>query len=188
MHRTRRQRLGFMPVTIGAGSVIRSVMPEDWDHHQCVLVDASKAVLLRFYEKHPKESVIAIGYVFELWNASPQFDLCANVGSRHDEREDVRWNSGDYQFPAGLLGAVDELGAEWVQISERLHQAAKDQDGDGEVYRGLTDISCRALVDLARSRLFVDPTRLDFNVSEVGDFTDVVITRNRSIHEQLKKA
>jgi hypothetical protein len=163
-------------------------MPEHWDHHQRVLVAASKAVLRRFFEKHPKESVIAIGYVFELWNASPQFDLCANVGSRHDDREEIRWNSGNYQFPAGLLGTIDELGAEWVQISYRLHQAAEDQEGHGEVYRGLIDISCRALIDLARSGLFGDPARLDFNVSEVGDSTDVVSTRSRSIHEHITKA
>jgi hypothetical protein len=162
---------------------------EDWDHHQRVLVDASKAVLLRFFEKHPKESVIAIGYVFELWNASPQFDLCANVGSRHDDREEVRWNSGDYQFPAGLLGGtINELGAEWVQISDRLHLAAEDEIGEGEVYRGLIDISCRALVELARTGLFGDPTRLDFNVSEVGDSTEMVRIRNRSIHEHFTKA
>ncbi|HBJ84161.1 MAG TPA: hypothetical protein DDZ88_09895 [Verrucomicrobiales bacterium] len=161
-------------------------MTEDWDHYRRVLVDASKTVLRRFYERRAKEEVIAIGYVFELWNASPQFDLCANVGARHDEREEVRWNSGDYKFPAGLLSSVDELGTNWTQISERLHQAAADQDGDGEVYQGLIGIACRALVDLARSGLFGDPTRLDFNVSEVSDSTDVVVARNRSIHEQLK--
>src|SRR6185369_8709791 len=162
-------------------------MPENWDQNHRVLVDSSKAVLLRFYEEQPKEGVIAVGYVFELWNASPQFGLCANVGTQHDQRRDIRWNSGDYTFPAGLLGEVNELGSEWTEISARLHQSAEDQDGDGEIYRGLIDISCRAIVDLARSGAFSDPTRLDFNVSEVSDDLEAVIARNRLIHEQLAR-
>jgi hypothetical protein len=177
-----------MLVITGAASVSQGVMPEDWDHYHRVLVDSSRAVLLRFHEKAPKESVIAVGYVFELWNASPQFDLCADVGTQDDQREEVRWNSGDYEFPAGLLGVADELGSEWTEISARLHQSAEDQTGDGEIYRGLIDISCRALVDLARSGVLGDPTRLDFNVSEVGDDLAVVIVRNRLIHEQITRA
>ncbi len=163
-------------------------MPEDWNYYQRILVNASKAVLLRFYEKHPNEKLIAIGYVFELWNLSPQFDLCGNIGACHSEPHEVRWNSGDYRFPAGLLNIVDELGTEWTQITQRLHQAAEGQDRSGEVYRGLIEISCGALVDLSRSGLFEDSARLDFNVSEVDDSWEVVVARNRTIHEQLTKA
>lgn len=163
-------------------------MPEDWQHHQRVLVSASEAVLLRFYEKHAAESLTAVGYVFELWNLSPQFDLCANIGPRQDERDEVRWNSGDYEFPAGLLNTVDELGPEWTQINERLHKAAEGQDRDGDVYRGLIEISCGALVDLSKSGLICNPSRLDFNVSEVDDSLDVVVARNRTIHDHLAKA
>jgi len=65
-------------------SISWAVMFEDWTHYHRVLVDSSKAVLLCFYERHPKDSVIASGYVFELRNVSPQFDLCANVGECHD--------------------------------------------------------------------------------------------------------
>src|SRR5947207_1099701 len=160
-------------------------MPEDWNHYHRALVDSSKAVLLRFYERQPKDSVIAIGYVFELGNVSPQFDLCANVGKCHDEREDARWNSGDYTFPAGLLGLVDELGSEWTRINDHLHEAAEDQEEDGEIYRGLVAISCRSLVDLARSGSLGNAVRLDFNVSEVNDLLAAVIDRNRAIHAQL---
>lgn len=163
-------------------------MPKDWNQYHRVLVDSSKTVLLRFYERQPKDSVIAIGYVFELGNVSPQFDLCANIGKCHDEREDVRWNSGDYTFPAGLLGLVDELGSEWTKINDHLHEAAEDEQEGGEIYRGLTGISCRSLVDLARSGLLGNASRLDFNVSEVNDALAVVIDRNRAIHAQLTTA
>ena len=50
------------------------------------------------------------------------------------------------------------------------------------------DPTRRALVDLARSGVLGDPTRLDFNVSEVGDDLAVVIVRNRLIHEQITRA
>jgi len=162
-----------------------AVMFEDWTHDHRVLVGSSKAVLLRFYERHPKDSVIAIGYVFELRNVSPRFDLCANVGECHDEREEVRWNSGDYTFPAGLLGSVHELGSAWTQINDHLHEAAQEEEEDGEIYRGLVAISCRSLVGLARLGLLGNSARLDFNVSEVYDPLAVVIARNRAIHAQL---
>lgn len=136
-------------------------MPEDWHRHQRVLVEASKAVLQRFYEKPSNEKLIAIGYVFELWNLSPQFDLCGNIGTDHSERQELRWNSGDYKFPAGLLNTVNEVGAEWAQTIERLHKAAGGQDRCGEVYRGLIEISCGALVDLSSSGVFEDPARLE---------------------------
>lgn len=162
-------------------------MPEDWNHHQQVLVKASKEVFRRFKEKHASKRLIAVGYVFELWNASPQFDLCANVGAQHDQREEIRWNSGDYIFPAGLLGAVDELGSDWQQIMDQLHQSAQDQETDGEIYRGLIDICCKSMAELAKSGEFTNPALLDFNVSEVNDDLNEVIARNHSIHEQLIK-
>lgn len=160
-------------------------MPEDWNHYRQVLVEASKEVFRRFKEKHASKQLIAIGYVFELWNASPQFDLCANVGAQHDQREEIRWNSGDYMFPAGLLGVVDELGEEWQQIMDRLHQSAEDQQANGEIYRGLITICCDSMAELANSGEFSNPLLLDFNVSEVNDNLDKVIARNHSIHEQL---
>ncbi len=163
-------------------------MPEDWNHYQQVLVEASKEVFRRFKEKHASKRLIAIVYVFELWNASPQFDLCANVGDQHDPREEIRWNSGDYIFPAGLLGVVDELGSKWQQIIEHLHRSAQDQDADGEIYRGLIEISCRSMAELANLGKFSDSSLLDFNVSEVNDDLGLVIARDHSIHEQLTKA
>jgi hypothetical protein len=77
-------------------------MSENWENHLQILVASSEQVLKQFFQKHPPEEVIVVGYVFELWNSGPQFDLVANLGIKPHDRHDIRWNSGDYTFPAGL--------------------------------------------------------------------------------------
>ena len=161
-------------------------MSEEWQARLDVLVEASKPVIERFFERHDPGELVAVGYVFELWNAGPQFDLVGHVGATI--KEENRWNSGEYAFPAGLLNGVDELGSEWTAIMERLHTEAEAQEEDGEegaVYKGLIDVSCAAMVRLARSGLFGSAERLDFNVSEVNDPLEIVRERNDLIHAQL---
>ena len=160
-------------------------MEDNSDGYRRLLVESTRVVLSRFFQTHSPRDLIAIGYVFELWNASPQFDLCAHTGSHHDERLEIRWNSGDYNFPAGLLGTIDELGPEWGGIVERLHQEAEDQDQSGEVYRALTEVACGALIEVAREGILGDTTKLDFNVSEVNDPLELVMERDRLIHLQI---
>lgn len=162
-------------------------MSDDWQSRLEVLVKASKPVIKQFFERHERDELLAVGYVFELWNAGPQFDLVAHIGQ--PIQTEYRWNSGEYSFPAGLLNAVDELGSEWTAIIDRLHSEAQAQEEGGpesEIYKGLIDISCSAMVRLARSGIFGAIERLDFNVSEVNDPLEVVRARNDLIHAQLQ--
>jgi hypothetical protein len=90
-------------------------------------------------------------------------------------------------FSSRSLHAPDELGAEWTLISERLHQIAETQDETGEICNGLIDISRRAMIELSRAGVLGDWRRLDFNISEVNDSVDLVVHRNKMIHEHLQQ-
>jgi len=156
-------------------------MSEPWPQHQQVLLDSSRRVLKTFLSQHPDEKLLAIGFVFELWNNTKQFDLCAHTGDEPSEDPEVRWNSGDYDYPAGLMGLRDELGPEWTAINTRLHQLAAKEDETGEIYQGLITISCQTMALLKQEGLFGDATELDFNIAEVGDSIEKVQERNRMI-------
>lgn len=159
-------------------------MPEPWPQHQQVLLASSRRVIQKFLAQNSGEPLLAIGFVFELWNNTPQFDLCAHTGDEPSEDPEVRWNSGEYSFPAGLLGVRDELGPEWTAINTHLHQLAKNEDTSGEIYQGLITISCQTMALLKQEGLFGDATALDFNIAEVGDPVEKVQERNRLIHGQ----
>src|SRR5689334_2790496 len=105
----------------------------DWPQTKQLLIVGSDKAIRAFLSHHADDQLCAIGYVFELWNNSPQFDLCANTdryfrnsmaqyerNSPQTVHEEIRWNSGDYEFPAGLLHR-EELGPEWLAESARLH-------------------------------------------------------------------
>jgi hypothetical protein len=174
----------------------------DWERNKKLLLDGSEAAIRKFLAVRAKGDLCAIGYVFELWNASPQFDLCANTTqffqesmARHlkkwpddsvdDSAKEYRWNSGCYQYSAGLLGERAELGAAWDAESDRLHELADADPESREVYDGLIRISCDVLVELASRRVFGDWSALDFNVSEVGDAIETVQQRDREIKQRI---
>ncbi len=133
---------------------------------------------------------MAIGYVFELGNSSPQFDLCANVsGSRdfvHEFDDDDWWNSGDYKVPAGLLDSGTELGNEWRAANLKLHTIAGNGHSFSKIYDGIVSISCKSLIDLATRDVLPNPMSLDYNVSEVGDELPLVASRHAMILNAIK--
>ena len=124
-------------------------MTPDWTRLEELLIDSSETAIRRFVASIEKRKLLAIGYVFELGNNSPQFDLCANVsGSRdfvHDFDDEDRWNSGDYEYPAGLLDSRCELGSEWNAANKELHAIANDDDSFGAIYDGIVGISSRII-------------------------------------------
>ena len=75
-----------------------SGMSDDWQSRLEVLVKASKPVIKQFFERHERDELLAVGYVFELWNAGPQFDLVAHLGQ--PIQTEYRWNSGE-RIPKG---------------------------------------------------------------------------------------
>ena len=165
-------------------------MPSDWTNLEKLLIDSSEAAIRRFVASLKEHRLLAIGYVFELGNNSPQFDLCANITGSRDSVEDLddddRWNSGDYEYPAGLLDSSNELGNEWNTAVEKLHEIANDAHSFPEIYNGIVRISCNSLIDLATRGVLPSPLALDYNVSEVGDDLQLVASRHASILDAIK--
>lgn len=165
-------------------------MPADWSFLEKLLIDSSEIAIRRFVASLKQRRLLAIGYVFELGNKSPQFDLCANVsGNRdfvHEFDDDDRWNSGDYEYPAGLLDSRTELGNEWNSANEKLHAIAGDDHSFAAIYEGVVRISCNSLIDLATRGVLPSPLELDYNVSEVGDDLPLVASRHELILNAIK--
>lgn len=156
----------------------------DWGALRVLLRDESRRVLEQFLVTHDKDELRGVGYVFELWNVTPQLDLCAHVSELADDPEE-RFNSGDYDFPAGLTGPgkARELGPKWCSALDELHSLAEEEAEarrEGSVYRGLIALTGTVLLDLLAEGLV--PDEVDLNVSEVGDNSEKVAAR----HEMLE--
>jgi hypothetical protein len=134
-------------------------------------------VLQRFLDEHD-EAPTALGFVFELYNVTPAFALCAHLGPLADD-EDERWNSGDYDFPAGLSGVRHELGPAFHGRFAALHAQAQGEPHHGPIYQGLIELCMQVLRDLRGEGLV--SADVDLNVSEVGDPSDVVAKRHAAI-------
>ncbi len=167
-------------------------MTPDWLVLEKLLIDSSEDAIRRFVASLKQRKLLAIGYVFELGNSSPHFDLCANVsGGREfvdDFEDDDRWNSGDYEYPAGLLDSESELGDEWNAANEKLHAIARDEHSFLDIYNGIVRISCDSLIDLAIRGVLPSPLSLDYNVSEVGDDLSLVASRHTLILNAIRVA
>ena len=142
-----------------------------------LLRDEARRVLQRFLDAH-EEAPTALGFVFELYNATPAFELCAHLGPLADDEEE-RWNSGDYDFPAGLSGVRHELGPSFYARFSELHAQAQEEPHHGPVYQGLLELCVQVLRDLRAEGIV--PSAIDLNVSEVGDPADVVAKRHAAI-------
>ncbi|MGE0757213.1 MAG: hypothetical protein AB7O38_09340 [Pirellulaceae bacterium] len=160
-------------------------MNPNWNRLEQLLIASSETAIRRFITSLKSRKLLAIGYVFELGNNSPQFDLCANVsGDRdflHEFDDEDRWNSGDYEYPAGLLDSKNELGAEWDLENRQLHALANDPDRYAAIYAGIVDVACNSLIELAFRDVIPSPLAVDYNVSEVGDDLSVVASRHALI-------
>jgi hypothetical protein len=160
-------------------------MNPNWTRLEQLLITSSEIAIRNFVKTLRNRKLLAIGYVFELGNNSPQFDLCANVsGDRdfiHDFDDEDRWNSGDYEYPAGLLGTKSELGAEWDSENRKLHALANDPDRYTATYAGIVEIACNSLIELAIRDALPCPLAIDYNVSEVGDDLSIVASRHTLI-------
>ncbi|MEQ1905858.1 MAG: hypothetical protein ABL888_16840 [Pirellulaceae bacterium] len=160
-------------------------MNPNWTRLEELLITSSETAIRRFVASLKNRRLLAIGYVFELGNNSPQFDLCANVsGDRdfiHDFDYEDRWNSGDYEYPAGLIDTKSELGTEWDSENRQLHTLANDPDRYAAIYAGIVEIACRSLIELATRDVLPYPLAIDYNVSEVGDDLSLVASRHKLI-------
>lgn len=180
-----------------------------------LLLKSTRRALEEFWKRIPLSDLSALGYFTEFGQPSANFYLCAET-IRHDaenretyktlsksEMEDIRWNSGDFKFPAGLISSHDELGPDWNLEMERLNQRVheivkatleadalrKNTDEPTEVVIPemdvLTDVCCDVLAILATEDFPEHASRLDFIVQDVDDTRQTTKVRNREIHERI---
>lgn len=175
----------------------------DWARNQRLLFNGSKKAIQRFLAARPGLDLCAIGYTFELSNASPAFDLVANTRTHFQEHvkeslakgypgvteEGLRWSSGDYECCAGILGEKDELGKTWSREASKLHKLSCSDDSAvfTLVYEGIVRIACETLAELASAGILGDWKKLDFNVAEYCDKEEVIQQRDKGIRRLIRK-
>ena len=131
--------------------------------------------------------ILAVGYVFELSNAYSQFDICANITGSCDwlhklpATDDDRWNSGDFEYPAGLLKPGLELGEEWAVFFATIHQTAELTGTYDSAKNTLVEIRCKSIALVASTGIIVSLLRVDYNVASVDDPCSIVAVRHRQI-------
>lgn len=170
-------------------------MKIDKGKYEKILFNNSYDIIKKFMEKYPEDKLTAIGYVFELWNSVPQFNLCANtkkyfVLKMKGEKDinNIRWNSWNYEFPAGILW-VNEFWEKWNLFYNQTHNFILSSKNDFQllhdnfqyVYDNLIEICTLVFIKLLKSDLFINPLLLDYNISEYSDDISLVIDRNNYI-------
>jgi hypothetical protein len=148
-----------------------------------LLLPEARRVLAAFLAAHRDDAPTAVGFVFALDNVTPQLDLCTHLGPLADD-EDERWNSGDYEFPAGLTGARRELGPAVWDAVVALHASARAGDRDA-VYRAIVAACGEVLLDLQTEGVL--PAGIDLNVAEVGDPSPVVAARGEQLRDRTRR-
>jgi len=171
----------------------------DWIHPAAVLLQGSRSAFRDFFAVHPIDQICAVGFVIELGSEGTYMEPCADTRAHrkvvwkdyslkypHMTKDEMRWNSGEYEFPAGLL-RHDELGPAWAQVAEALQRTAGGGASE-EVCRGLISLCCDTIVTLSAEGAFGNWADLDFNVAEVEEPTDVVKERDAAIRRRLRGA
>jgi hypothetical protein len=172
----------------------------DWQCNQELLFKDSERLIRALFAEHVKrgEPLAAIGYVFEFGRGQPCFELCANT-VRHAQRclteylakypdglaDEVRWNSGDYDYP----GAADQHGGGWSESwweeVKRLDRLAEQDEVSKLVHEGVARICCNILAELAGRGAFGDWRKLDFNVAALLDSVVEVKERDKLIRQLI---
>jgi hypothetical protein len=178
----------------------------DWEAAKSILLSSSAEAIRSFAADLPAGEICAIGYIFELGNAHEQFDLCANTRSFYIQHaaeyrsakyrgefpnlseEEIRWNSGDYEFPAGLPGdSYRTAWFPWSRVSEQLHQIAECDLNSDAVHNGLIRIGCESIAEIAQRGLLGDWSTIDFNVASVDCSIQSIMNRDREIRDLIAK-
>jgi hypothetical protein len=172
----------------------------DWPRNEELLFEDSERLIRALVAEHEKrrEPLAAIGYVFEFGRGQLCFDLCANTARNAQtslveylaqypdaSAEELRWNSGDYDYP----GAADQYGGGWSKPwwdeLERLDRLAENDEESKEVHEGIGRICCNVLAELAKRGVFGNWKLLDFNVAALLDDVAEVKERDRRIRQLI---
>ncbi|WP_459557627.1 hypothetical protein [Lacunimicrobium album] len=178
----------------------------EWEDLQELLTRSSRTAIVHFLEVKQIDDLCAIGFSFEFGSEYPNFQLCANTRQFFDESQsmyrrdwpqadllEVRWNSGDYQYPSGLLDS-HELGVEWNKKLVELNLIAQQiltlsEDLKAIIYQefmqGVYDISMAAMAAIAKEGTLGDHKRLDFNIADIDSNQSQTMMIDQHIHTYL---
>lgn len=175
----------------------------DWSHNLNILIQDSEPLIRSLLVENCSrgDEIVSIGYVFEFGRGQLEFDLCANtsrnqtaalesLGMNFTEgtKDYVRWNSGDFDFPAGVSDLFGGFSEEWYDELIRINQLAETESNRTAVYDGIVEICCQALADFARREVIEDWRQLDFNVSDLLDDVEVVKNRDKYIRSIIEQS
>jgi hypothetical protein len=172
----------------------------DWQRNKNVLLKVSKPSVRALLAKTTGEgdTLAAISYTFEFGSGQLCFEMCANTARNAKESlarhlaawpdaspDEVRWNSGDYDYP----GAVqDHFGGWsqgwWAELSRLDHLAAQGKQSK-VVHQKMADTCCEVLAALARRAGLGDWSAIDFNVAALLEDVTEVKKRDRRIRKLI---
>jgi hypothetical protein len=166
-----------------------------WVLNKALLLENSEPVVRAlFSENEARGDVLAaIGYVFEFGRGQLCFDLCANT-ARHAKAslaeflakwpdataDEVRWNSGDYDYPAGVQDRFGGWSTAWWNELSRLDRLAADAGQSQDIHAGIAEICCEVLAELANREVLGVWSVMDFNVAALLD--DIEQVKQRDAH------
>jgi hypothetical protein len=171
----------------------------DWVRYSRLLLTDTEVAATSFFANSPGYDLSAIGYTFELGNASPAFSMVVNSHAffrktreeyrKHSPRvseDELRWSSGDFEYCSLSFSGLCQQGSEWEREYVTLHEFACRNLDSNEVYDGLVKISCETLAILAKRGTFGDWRGIDFNVAEYCDDVSTMKQRHREIVEMME--
>lgn len=176
----------------------------DWPHNrELLLAESERLVQALFAENRERgDCLVAIGYVFEFGRGQLEFDMCANTAQSAEEAlaellaedpdespDEVRWNSGDFDYPGGVSDHYGGFSAEWRTELKRLDQLAEDdEEQSAAVHEGIANICCEVLAELATRGVIAEWSSIDFNVAALLDEIDQVKARDQQIRRLIAAA
>lgn len=173
----------------------------DWSHNEKILLEESEPIVRALLSRTRKEGdeLAAIGYVFEIGRGQLEFDLCANTRRCANERiaayaaeypddsmDEVRWNSGDFDYPSGVSEHFGGWSDTWWGELSRFDQLAEASPETAKlIYEGISDICCKVLAELASKGVIEDWSNLDFNIADLLDEIPVIKGRDEIVRNLI---
>jgi|GEM_PF-5885922 len=161
----------------------------DWQRNQERLLKESEPIVRSLVEKENEKgnTIAAIGFVYEFGRGQLCFEICANTAKNAEKAmgadrakwpDDLRWNSGDYDYPGGVQGHFGGFSSDlWAELSD-LDRSAEENDELAEaIHVQIAENCCEVLIDMATRGVFKDWKFIDFNVAALLD--DVKIVKKR---------
>lgn len=167
----------------------------DWERNRDLLLAESEPIVRQLFadSETTGDRIVAIGFVYEFGRGQLYFDMCANTAGNFQAQfpdgvvdDEVRWNSGDYDYPGGVSGYYGDWSRTWWDELSRLDQIANDKTQFAGVHERIAEICCAVLVELARRGVFSDWSTIDFNVAALLDDVRLVEQRNEGIKNLIK--